>query len=231
MAFRSTKYLFACRVSGCLDQRPTSCCRCSGYRAPCTVILETALSISRRSSAVSSTAAAPMFSSRRCSFVVPGIGTIHGFCASSQASAIWAGVAFFRAAISPSRSTSAWFALRASGVKRGHDVAEVGAVERRVLVDLAGEEALAQRAEGDEADAEFFERRQDLLLGLPPPQRVFALQRRDRLDRVGAADRLHAGLGQAEVLDLAFAGSAPSPRPPRPRSARSDRRGADRTGR
>src|SRR5437588_8388321 len=34
---------------------------------------------------------APRFSSSRCSFVVPGIGTIHGFCASSQASAICAG--------------------------------------------------------------------------------------------------------------------------------------------
>ena len=75
--------------------------------------------MSRRSSGVSSTAAAPMFSSRRCSFVVPGIGTIHGFWASSQASAIWAGVACFCAAISPSRSTRAWFAFRASGVKRG----------------------------------------------------------------------------------------------------------------
>jgi len=31
-----------------------------------------------------------MFSSSRCSFVVPGIGTIHGFWASSQAIAIWA---------------------------------------------------------------------------------------------------------------------------------------------
>jgi hypothetical protein len=60
-----------------------------------------------------------MFSSRRCSFVVPGIGTIQGFCASSQASAICAGVIRLRAAISPSRSTRAWFALRASGVKRG----------------------------------------------------------------------------------------------------------------
>jgi hypothetical protein len=39
---------------------------------------------------VSSTAAAPMFSSRRVTFVVPGMGTIHGFCASSQASAIGA---------------------------------------------------------------------------------------------------------------------------------------------
>jgi hypothetical protein len=65
---------------------------CSGYLAPCTVIFEAALSISRRSSAVSSTAMAPMFSSRRCSLVVPGMGTIHGFCASNHASAICAGL-------------------------------------------------------------------------------------------------------------------------------------------
>ncbi len=37
-----------------------------------------------------------MFSSRRCNLVVPGIGTIHGFCASSQASAIWAAIHSFR---------------------------------------------------------------------------------------------------------------------------------------
>ena len=40
--------------------------------------------------------------------------------------------------------------------------AEVGAVEGRVLVDLAREEALAQRAVGHEADAEFLERRDAL---------------------------------------------------------------------
>ena len=74
----------------------------------------------------------------------------------------------------------------------------------RVLVDLAREEALAQRAERNEADPEFLERRQHLLLRLSPPQRVFALERGDRLDRVRAADRLHACFGQAEVLDLAF---------------------------
>src|SRR5207244_10991748 len=61
-------------------QRPVIFSSCSGYRAPCTVIFEAALSISRRSSAVSSIAAAPMFSSRRWSFVVPGLGTFHGFC-------------------------------------------------------------------------------------------------------------------------------------------------------
>ena len=110
-----------------------------------------------------------------------------------------------RSAIAPSTSTSAWFAFRASGVKRGNDVAEVRLVKRRVLVDLAGEEAFAERAERDEADAELLERRHDLRLGLSPPQRVLALQRRDRLDRVGATDRLDTGFGQTEVPDLAFA--------------------------
>lgn len=41
-----------------------------------------------------------MFSSRRFSFVVPEMGTIHGFYASNHASAICATVAFFRLAIS-----------------------------------------------------------------------------------------------------------------------------------
>jgi len=60
-----------------------------------------------------------MFSSRRSSLRVPGMGTIHGFWASSQASAICAGVAFFRRAMVPSRSTRARFAFRASGANRG----------------------------------------------------------------------------------------------------------------
>ena len=37
--------------------------------------------------------------------------------------------------------------------------AEIGAVELRIFVDLAGEEALAQRAVRDQADSEFLERR------------------------------------------------------------------------
>ena len=52
-------------------------------------------------------------------FVVPGIGTIHGLCASSQASAICAGVIFFCLAISPSTSTRPMFALRFSSENRG----------------------------------------------------------------------------------------------------------------
>ena len=51
----------------------------SGSRAPCNLIFEAATSISPRSAVVSSTPVAPRFSSRRSRFVVPGIGTIHGF--------------------------------------------------------------------------------------------------------------------------------------------------------
>jgi len=78
-----------------------------------------AASMCRTSSGVSSIEAAATFSPRRSTLVVPGIGTIHGFRASSQASAIWAGVARFALPISSSRSTTGRFAFRASGVKRG----------------------------------------------------------------------------------------------------------------
>src|SRR5438034_10938879 len=45
------------------SQRPVSCSSFSGYRAPSTLIFDAALSISRRSSDVSSIEAAPIFSS------------------------------------------------------------------------------------------------------------------------------------------------------------------------
>jgi hypothetical protein len=50
---------------------------------------------------------------------VPGIGTIQGFCASSQASAICACVASLRRAMAASRSTTAWLAVRFWVEKRG----------------------------------------------------------------------------------------------------------------
>src|SRR5688572_32238006 len=59
----------------------------------------------------------------------------------------------------------------------GYSVAEIGAVERCVLVDLAREITLAQRAERNKADSELFENRNDLRLRLPPPERILALQR------------------------------------------------------
>ena len=66
-----------------------------------------AASISRRSAALSSTSAAATFSSSRWSFVVPGMGTIHGFRLSSQARAICAGVAPFSSAMRVRTSTTA----------------------------------------------------------------------------------------------------------------------------
>jgi hypothetical protein len=44
------------------------------------------------------------------------MGTIHGFWASSQASAIYAGVASFCSPILASKSITTWFAFIASGV-------------------------------------------------------------------------------------------------------------------
>ena len=64
---------------------------------------------------VSSSSAAAMFSSSRCSFVVPGIGTIHGFCASTQrARPAPASRPCARRSVRAS-STIARFAWRASG--------------------------------------------------------------------------------------------------------------------
>jgi hypothetical protein len=75
----------------------------SGYRAPWIGMSDAARSMSRRSSSVSLIASAPMFSSSRCSFVVPGIGTIHGFLANSRASVTCADVPPTRCAIPAKR--------------------------------------------------------------------------------------------------------------------------------
>ena len=85
----------------------------------------------------------------------------------------------------------------------GQGTAEVVAGECGALVNLAGEEAFAEWAVGDEADAEFFERGDDLLFGAAPPQRVLALQRCYRLHGMGAANGFCAGFREAEVFDLA----------------------------
>src|SRR5947209_11826819 len=84
------------------------------------------------------------------------------------------------------------------------EVAEVRAVEGRVLVHLACEEALAEWAVGHEADTEFLAGRNHFRLRPPPPERVFVLYGRDRLDGVRAADRLHSRFRETEVLDLAL---------------------------
>ena len=150
-------------------------------------------------------AAAPMFSSRRFSLVVPGIGTIHGFCASSQASAIWAGVAFFVLPISAEQIDQRL--VRLAGLRREarHGVAEVGAGECGVLVDLAGEEALAQRAKGTRPMPSSSSAGRTSFSGRRHHSEYSLCSAVTGWTRVGAADRLRAGFGEAEVLDLARA--------------------------
>src|SRR5256885_13588311 len=52
----------------------------------------------------------------------------------------------------------------------GDDVAEIGFVKLCIFADLASEEALAERAERNEAYPEFLEGRYDFGLGLSPPK-------------------------------------------------------------
>ena len=49
--------------------------------------------------------------------------------------------------------------------KAGDDIAEVGTVEGRVLVDLPREEAFPKGTKWNESDSQFLERRNNLLLG------------------------------------------------------------------
>ncbi len=99
--------------------RPVIFRAASGSRSPSMESFDAASLIAATSVSESLRSVAPRFSSRRCSFVVPGIGTIQGFCASSHARATWAGVAFIRSAAALRTSTKAMLALRASGEKRG----------------------------------------------------------------------------------------------------------------
>ncbi len=68
----------------------------------------------------------------------------------------------------------------------------------------AGEEAAAERAVGHEPDAQFARGGQDPGLHVAGPQRVFALQRRDRMHRVAAAQLIGAGFRDADRADLAL---------------------------
>ena len=108
------------------------------------------------------------------------MGAIQGACASSHASAICAGVAL-----------EPW-----------DGAAKVASAEFRRRVDLAGEESLAERAVGDEADAEFLAGVEDGFFGPAPPERVLALDRGDGLHGVGAADGGGRRFGHAVVADL-----------------------------
>jgi len=126
------------------------------------------MSIRFNSSDVSSTSAAPTLSSSRLNLVVPGMGTIQGFCAKSQARAICAGVARLGPATSFSKPTNHRFGGEHLRRKPWNDAAKVGRIELGVLADAAREEALPQRAERHQPDPQLVESWQQVLLRLPP---------------------------------------------------------------
>ena len=64
--------------------------------------------------------------------------------------------------------------------------------------------AAAERAGGDDPDAELAGGRDDLLLDHAREQRPLGLQGRDRVDGVGGAQRVRVHLGKPEVADLAL---------------------------
>ena len=88
--------------------------------------------------------------------------------------------------------------------KARNDVAEIVRVELCVLVDLAGKESFAERTEGHKPNAEFLERRNHFRFRFSQPQRVFVLQRSDRLNCVRATNCFYPGFRKAEVLHFAL---------------------------
>ena len=135
---------------------------------------------------------------------MPGIGAMSSPWASSHASAICAGVASSSEATAGPRRRCARFCSKLPSVKRGLVLRQSSSRELLGGADRPGEEAVPERRVGHEADAQLAQQRKQLGLRIAGPQRVLGLQRGDRVHGVGAADRLGAGLRQADVQHLAL---------------------------
>ena len=83
--------------------------------------------------------------------------------------------------------------------------AVIGGLERIIRLEAAGEKATPQRAVGHEADPQAPHGGQDFVLHVARPQRVFRLQRRDRVHLVGAFDGAGRGFRKAHETHLALA--------------------------
>ena len=148
--------------------------------------------------------AAPMFSSMCAICVVPGIGTIHGFCAISQASAICAGVACFRSAHVFSKSTSAKLWGRFSGENR--DSTRVCRPRRTAYLHQWPRSGNRHPAGSRErSQCQVLRIAESPLFRAAPQQRIFVLNGRDRQIGMRASQCVQAHLGQTPVQDFAFA--------------------------
>ena len=135
--------------------------------------------------------------------LVPGIGTTSEPLRQHPGQRHLAGRAPWASAMSRTTSTDARLASNASSCEAGVAAAHVALGEVVERGDPAGEQAAAERAERHDADAELAAGRHDLVLDVAAPQRPLALQRGDRVDGGGAADRVDRRLRQPEVADLA----------------------------
>ena len=95
--------------------------------------------------------------------MVPGIGTIHGFCASNQASAILSRCRLLPLCDLAEQIDQRLIRLHRLRREARKGAAEVGAIEGRLLVNLPREKAPAERAVRNKADAEFLQRRNHFL--------------------------------------------------------------------
>src|SRR5262252_362186 len=81
--------------------------------------------------------------------------------------------------------------------------ARVLGIELVGTFDRAGEHAATERAVGDEADAELLADGKHFSLGIARPERIFGLQRRDRMHLERASYGCSRCLGQTEMAHLA----------------------------
>jgi hypothetical protein len=83
------------------------------------------------------------------------------------------------------------------------EAAEV--VGRQILeaLDLAGQQPPPEGAVGEKADAQLPARGEHVVLGIPGPEGVLGLHRRQRMDRMRLPQRRGAGLREADVAHLA----------------------------
>ena len=100
--------------------------------------------------------------------------------------------------------------IRFSGLRSetGDDVAKVGTVECRVFVDLPRQEALPQRAEGDEADPELLEGRHDLNRKSTTLAALVDLINRTRTDHIITKLNFNLSLSGVNVENLTLEGGA-----------------------
>ncbi len=113
---------------------------------------------------MSSTATAPMFSSRRFSFVVPGNRSDPRLLREQPGERDLRGSRFLLLRDAAEQVNQRLVRLESLGRKARKSAAEVGAVEFRALFDRSRQESLAQRAIRHETDPEFLERRNHFLL-------------------------------------------------------------------